>query len=183
MIKVDFCSTQYIKDVTSIEESVDDALIAPFIAITQDTVLQEALGSAYFNELQTQISNNTLTATNEALIRDYIQPVVAHFTFWNVIPHVQYSVTNKSVVTRTADNSDKSILDELKYFRNGVRDVAEYYLKRLNRELQINLTLYPTYASQSSLQNVKRNRRSFFGGIYLKKSGDDCTWGEDRPQK
>ena len=161
MTKVDFISTQYLKEVTSIEESVDDALLAPFIAITQDTVLQEALGSAYFNELQTQISTNTLTAVNEALIRDYIQPVIAHFTFWNVIPHIQYSVTNKSVVTRTDTASDKSVLEELKYFRNGVRDIGEYYLKRLNRELQINLVLYPTYAAQSSLQNVKRNRRSY----------------------
>jgi hypothetical protein len=183
MTKVDFISTQYLKDVTAIENAVDDAIIAPFITITQDTFLQECLGSDFFQELQTQIAANTLTATNEALIRDFIQPVVAHFTFWNLIPHLQYHASNASVISRNTDGNTKAELDELKYFRNGVRDTAEYYLKRLNRELQINLILYPTYAAATSLQNPQRNRRSYFNGIYLKGKGADCYLGEDRPRK
>jgi len=184
MTSVFFVSCDYIKEVTAIENAVDDALITPFITITQDTVLQEILGTTYFDELQTQVAAGSLTAVNEALIRNYIQPVVAHFTFWNIIPHLQYHSSNKSIITRTSDTSTTAELNELQYFRNGIRDTAEYYKKRLVRELTVNLTKYPTYATSTGLDNVPKRRRTYFNGIYISRPYDsDCNLGLDYPTK
>lgn len=181
MTKAALISTEYLKTNTSIEYSVDDALLAPIIDMSQMTHIQLALGSAFYDLLQDQIVNDNLTAVNEALIRDYIQPALAKWTEYDSVPLLAYSMTNKSLLVRTAENADRTSLEEVKWFRQSIRDNAEFLMKRLNNELQINMTLYPVWASQSSLQNVKRNSKSFFNGIYLKGGGTDCNWGLDKP--
>jgi hypothetical protein len=182
MTTVQLISCDYLKQNTSIENAVDDALLTPIIEMSQMTHIQTALGTTFYNEIQTQIADNTLTVVNEALVRDYIQPALSKWTEYESVPLLTFSMTNKSLLVRKDDNSDRSSLEELKYFRNSIRDNAEWLLKRLNRELTVNLTLYPTYATSNGLDNVPKKRRSFFNGVYISRPYDsDCTLGEDKP--
>ena len=163
-----FISTEYLKDNTAIQNNVDDELLKAYIIKAQDTEIQQTLGTNYYNHLRESIKNSSLTNDEETLLRTYIQPCLSEWAFYEVIPHLNYKATNKSIATNTSEFSSASTLEDIKYLRNSVRDMAEFYSKRLVRELSLNLNLYPLYASQSD-NNLNKSNRASFGGLYLSK--------------
>lgn len=164
---VQFVSTDYIRQNTVIENNVDDNKIVPFIFKVQATYLQQALGTSFFDHLQTAFIGSSLTAAETALIREYIQPMVVEYTLYEVLPFLNYKATNKAISTENSEFSTPSGLDEIKYLRNSVRDMAEFYLKRLNKYLCDNLTLFPVYAASTGTDNLAKSSKSYFSGIYI----------------
>lgn len=164
---VKFVSPNYIKEQTPLQENISDDIIVPYIVAAQDVYIQQALGSTFYQHLKDAIVANTLTADEDDLIRDYIAPVITQFTFYELIPHINYKMTNKAVSTQSSEFSSPSGLDEIKYLRQSVRDLAEFYLKRLNRHLcQFGMN-FPLYVAPGSNENLSKNRRSFFNGVYI----------------
>ena len=181
---VKFISVQYLKDNTAIQNNVDDDLIAPYILKSQDTHIQQILGTNYYDHLKTAISGSTLTASEEALLRTYVQPALSEWAFYEVLPHLNYKSTNKAVSQQSSEFGTPSILEDVKYLRNSVRDMAEFYSKRLTNELCQNLGNYPLYSSQGT-NNLQQKSSKYFGGLYLSRSGpsgikvyDDPAEGE-----
>jgi hypothetical protein len=169
---VKFISTEYLKQNTALQENVDDTLVTPYIIKAQDTHIQSILGTNYYNHLKDAVKTNTLTTRETTLLREFIQPAVSEWTFYEVIPHLNYKATNKAVSTQNSEYSNPSSLDEIKYLRNSVRDMAEFYTKRLERELSLNQQYYPLWANQN-LNNLPINRKTYFSGVYLKGRGSN----------
>lgn len=166
MAIVRFISTEYLKDNTAIQNNVDDELLKAYILKAQDTHIQQTLGSNYYNHIKDSITTSTLDSNEENLLRTYIQPCLSEWAFYEVIPHMNYKATNKAISTNTSEFSSASTLEDIKYLRNSVRDMGEFYTKRLVRELQLNLNLYPLFASQSN-NNLNKSTKAHFGGLYL----------------
>lgn len=171
---VKFVSPNYIKENTPMQQNIDDDIIVPYIVAAQDVYIQQALGSKFYQHLKDAIVANNLTADEDNLIRDYIAPVITQFTFYELIPHINYKMTNKAVSQQSSEFSTPSTLDEVKFLRQSVRDLAEFYLKRLNRYLCDYGQLFPLYIAPGSNENLTRNKKSYFTGVYIpRKSGRD----------
>jgi hypothetical protein len=177
---VKFISSTYFKANTTVDENVDDDIINPFIVKAQDVYIQQALGSAFYHRLKEGVANNNLNADEEDLLRDYIQPCLNEFTLYELIPHINYKFTNKSIAQKSSEYSQPSTLDEVKYLRQSVRDLGEFYLKRLQKYLcDFGSQKFPLYASPGSNENLPRKKKSFFGGVYLPKKEWYDGWDLD----
>jgi len=170
MSKVKFISTVFLKQNTTIENNVDDDKLTPFIYKVQDIYLHQILGSTFMTHLKDAIVNNTLTTDETFLIKNYIQNMIAEWTVYEVMPFLSNKLTNKAVSQESSEFSSPSSLDEIKFLRNSVRDMAEFYSQRLSKYLCDNITLFPTYQNPDSKENVSRNSRTYFNGIYIPKT-------------
>jgi hypothetical protein len=165
-----FCDVKYIKANTTIEQNVDDNKILPFILKVQDTHLQQALGTVFYNHLKNAVQNDTLTQLERDFITNYVQKVVSEYTFFEGFPFVAIKLTDKGVVEQNSDNSTNADLTKIKFMRSAILDMAQFYLKRLNKYLCDYGNLFSQYYT-SEVQNVNINSKSYFSGIYLRGSG------------
>jgi hypothetical protein len=186
--KVKFVDALYIKENSTIEFNVDDKKITPLIYKVQDLYLQQSLGTTFYKHLKNAVVNTELqtgtTLTNDEidLITDYIQPVVGEYALYELIPLINFNFTNKAVSQKSSEFSQPSNLDEVKYIRNNIKNMAEFYMKRLNKYLCDNPTLFPKYQNPDPKENVKKNGRSYFSGIHMpKKSGPSGIQSYDEP--
>ena len=114
--RADFISIAYLKENTALQDNIDDSILSPFITKAQDTHLQQVLGTTFYEHLQSQVIADTLTSVEKLLIELYIQPMLAEWALYEVLPHINYKLTNKSVSTNNSEWSSSSQLSELKYF-------------------------------------------------------------------
>lgn len=171
---VKFIDAAYLKQHTTIEQNVDDNKLTPFILKSQDTHLQEILGSSFMEHLYNAYLNNTMTNDERNLVIDYIQRMVAEWAFYEAYPHITFKPANKAVVKQNSDNSNPIELDELKYMRNVIRDLAEFYSERLRKYLNYNSELFPEYYNINAPENLPRINRSYFSGIYTGRGCNNC---------
>jgi len=165
---VKFIDTDYIKRFTTIEENVDDSKIVPFIYKAQDLHLQQAIGTTFYNHLKDGVINSTLTVDEEALIRNFIQPMVCEWTLYMVMPYLHNKTTNKAVVNQNSEWSTSVDNNTIKYLRQDIRDLAEMYTKNLLSELCQYPQKYPIYYN-GGIENVTPNNTSYFSGVFIPK--------------
>ena len=179
MGKVKFISIDYFKQNTVVEYNVDDDKIVPLIYKAQTVYLQQTLGTNLLNHLYDQVRNNTLTPLEEELIRDYIQNMLVEYTLYLLIPQINYNLTNKSVAQKSGDNETPSSLADIKYLRNEVLNMAQFYDERIVQFLKDYRTDFPLWRHRSD-NNVNPSKNTYFSGVYLGRRGcdDDCSWEE-----
>ena len=171
MNRVKFISVDYLRMNSTIEENVDDNKLIPFIYKSQDNYLQQVLGSTFFFHLSNAIINNALTTVEEDLIRVYIQPMVSEYTLYEAIPFLNYKLTNKAVSQENSEFSVSSELSNIKYMRNIILDMCEYYSERLVRQLCDYSELYPKYNNPDDNENVRANSNVYKNSVYIPKRG------------
>jgi hypothetical protein len=160
-----------VKELTTIEKNVDNAKIAPFIYKVQDTHLQMALGTTFYRHILDAFDNGTLTSDEQDLVDTYIRPMLIEWVYYEVYPHITFKPTNKSVATERSEYSDPVDLSSLKYMRDAIRNMAEYYTRRLNKHLCDYSSLFPLYLNPGPKQNVKSRSKSYFSGVYTGRGG------------
>ena len=171
--KVYFISTEYLRQNTPIEDNVDDSKILPFITQAEDTYLQEVIGETGYNALKDAIVNNTLTSDEQTFIKNYVQPMVAQFSFYLVFPFLNYKATNKSIAKESSEYSQASELDEIKFLRSSILDMAEFYKRRMVKWLLDWPGTFWWYDNPNSRDNLPKSAQSYFTGIYM-------PWGGSR---
>jgi len=181
MTNVKFISCEYVKDNTIIEMNVDDAKINPTIFKVQRVYLQQILGSYFYDHLSEAVANSTLTTAEENLIRNYIQNMLAEYVVYELFPFLNYKSTNKAVSKESSEYSQPADLDEIKYLRSNVKDMAEFFSRRLAKYLCDHQEDFPEYQSPEVPENLPKNNRSYFNGIYMPRKGPEGIEKWDEP--
>jgi len=163
---VQFISTEYLRAAVPIEQNVDDDKLIPFIVQAQDTYLQQNIGETGYDALKTGVANNTLTNDEISLMRNFIQPLVAQYTFYLALPFIAYKSTNKSVSKESSEYSTPIDLEEMRFLRNNVKDVAEFYSRRLVKYLLDYPSMFSWYANPNSKDNLYKTTQAYFSGVY-----------------
>jgi len=170
-------SVDYLRDNTSVNGNVDNEILEPFILTAQTVHLEQILGTALFNDIVTNIQADTVAGGNKTLLDDYIQPCLIQWSVYEALPFLNYKFTNKSVATKSSDNSDPVELNELQYLRGTVRDIAEYLSQRITDYLKANPDTFPLYLNPgNTCDTIRPNSSSYFNGIFLHDT-DDCNEG------
>ena len=165
-----FVTPQYILDRTPMDKNIDLDKLVPFIILAQDIHIQTILGSNFYDHLKNGVSGNTLNNDETNLIRNYIQPAIAFWTFYESYISLNYKATNKSIAKEKSEYSEPLSLDELKYSRSAIRTNAEYYSKRLQKFMIDYNFLFPLYNQQNSRDNVLKQKDNYFNGIFMPQS-------------
>jgi len=168
MSRVKFISTTFLKEHSTLSRNIDDDILIPYIYRAQDINLQQILGTTFYNRLEQGVVNNDLNSDEEDLLRNYIQQLLVEWTTYYAIPNINMKFTNKSVTQDSSEFGTPSSLDDIKYLRQNVRDMAEFYSKRLTTYMcDFGNQKFPQYANPDSNENLSKSGRAYFNGIYI----------------
>lgn len=175
-------STYRLKKNTPIQQNVDDDLLNPYIYKTQETHIQQILGTNLYNRIMNDVVSNNVTGPYLTLLNDYITPCLIEYTFYEVMPFISLKITNKTIGRGNAEYLAEGDLSDLKYLRQTVRDLAEFYGTRIIGYLRQNSNSFPEYTTNSGLDKIVPNSQTYFNGVYLGGGrSQDCRWGLDLP--
>jgi hypothetical protein len=161
---------QYLKDNSPIDDNVDSKTIATAMRTAQDIYIRDLIGSGIYDEILTQINAGTLAADTEntTLVNYYIAPCLVHYIITEATIPMTFKFMNKSISTRSSDNTQPVDIDMMTKIINEYKDKAEYYANRLTDYLRANSTDYPLYLNPGSDQTTIHPRSGqFFGGIFF----------------
>ncbi len=172
-----FIDTTYVIKTNTIDESVDSKFIEPSIEIAQELYIKELLGTALYDQLETQIEGSTVTPANETLLRDYIAPCLSKYVYYLALPKLMYKVENISVVKRKTDTADAIDFKELNFIRQIAKYEAEFFCTKLSRFFCANSSTYPLYNSPGNTSDTVHPKRddSYTTSIYL---GKNSSWSK-----
>jgi len=166
-----FISTTYLRENTPIEDNIDDDKILPYIVQAQQTILQEGIGETGMNALNTAVQNNSLTPDEQAFMRNYVQPLIAQYSFYLMSPFLNWKSTNKAISKESSEFSTPADLDEIKYLRSSILDMAEFYKRRMVKYLLDHPAMFMWYSNPDALDNLPKTAQSYFTGIYMPYGG------------
>jgi hypothetical protein len=138
-------SPAFVKENTVLNYNVDDGYLKPLIDSTQNTFVRPILGSALFDEIQTQIQAGTVTALNETLIKEYLRDALKWEVCHKYTRIGTYKLNNKGAGTHSGDNFSALSQQELVTAKSIFKDSADFYRRKLKLYLKANATDYPLY--------------------------------------
>jgi hypothetical protein len=120
----------------------DDTYIGkfvPYIILTQKMYIKPFLGSALYNELQTQIKAAQVVPTpdpypiseaNQALL-EMIAPPLSFYAVYQGLPFHWAAIVNKGVTLRNSENSDAVGINDIAQLRRWIKDDAQELMNQL----------------------------------------------------
>jgi hypothetical protein len=94
------------------------------------------------------------------------------------LPHLAIKIRNLGVARPTATDAQVSTIDEMKYVREEMKNLGEFWNTRVVNFLCENSTLFPLY--QAASDDMYPNTRQYDSDIYLEETFRDLTLEEIR---
>ncbi len=163
---------QYFKDNSVVENNVADDVIEVIINKAQKVRIEPILGTDLYNKILNDISGSTLSGNYVTLVDEYIIPALIEWVQYDGTAYFNYKFTNKSVLTKNSEQSAAVGLDEIKYLRDGMRDMSEYLSQRITNYIKTNPSYFPEYYTNSTIDDIKPKSTVYFSGLYLGRTGN-----------
>lgn len=167
---------RYLKDNSIINDNVDAKILSPIVLLVQDKYLHPILGSDLFDEISTQIKAGSVDVENQALLDDYILPMMLWYCLSESTPAFKYRYMNKGVMVKNSDNSSAADLSEIKFLMDKWEVNAKMYAERITRFLEANVVTYPLYCANPDCDDIKPVKTNYRTSIYL---GDSSLTDEE----
>ena len=121
---------EYLKSKSVINDNADFQILKPIIQAVQDLFIEPILGTKLYKQIDTQITNNTLTAANQTLLNDYILKCMLWYVMAESSKVFKFRYTNKGIVVKTGENSEAISTDDLKFIVDDWKNYAEVYAEK-----------------------------------------------------
>jgi hypothetical protein len=163
-MKALFITLQELKRKSIIDGNVDTDKLIQFVEVAQDTHIQNYLGTRFYNALQTQVINSTLTSANETLLNTYIKPMLIWYTQATYLPYAAYQISNGGIYKHNSENATSVSESEITKLTRHATETADFYAKRFMDYMDDNLDLYPDYIGSQD------------GGMYPERDVNFTGW-------
>ena len=140
-----FIDEVYLNKRVPVSGNVDGLLIRTAIESAQDTLLENILGTDFYNHLQNAVINNTVNTDERTLLESFVQPALAWTAAEKLVTPLSLQVRNKGVMINSSDNSQPASKGDREELRASFRSYAAYYVESLQRYLCEFYTLFPKY--------------------------------------
>jgi len=160
-----FIDDQYLKDYTPIGQNIDPLQIYPFVEDAQEIYIQDLLGTPLYMDLTYKLYVGTTYSTSERALVDLCSKALAYWTVYMSLPHLAIKIRNIGVARPTSENTQPSTMEELKYIREEVKNMAEFWAERIVKYLCENKTTYPLYGAASD--DIYPSSGQYDSDIYL----------------
>lgn len=127
-------SEKLLKENGNLSRNVGVDRILPYLLLAQEYYFEPVLGTPLMTELKIQISTDTLTEENKALILK-IAPALALYTDYLAVRSMAYQVNEKGVTKSSSENSEPVNEKELSYLIHQYRENADMSMELLLRYL------------------------------------------------
>jgi hypothetical protein len=169
MAVVYFININSVKELSLIDENVDNKLLLPTLLKVQDIELQRILGTPLFNDFKTKITADSTLATYPtylALMQDYIKPVLVYYVCMHSLFAIRYRLMNKGVLVKNSENSSAADSVEVRVMKDEFRITAESYAELLTKYLKENIATFPLY-DEFSQTGMNASETNYTTGIDL----------------
>ncbi len=151
---------------TIISGSVDTDKFIQFIRISQEMHLQNYMGTALYDQISDAITNETVTADQTALLNDYIQPMLIHFSMVDYLPFSSVELRNGGLFKHTAENATSPTTNEVEFLVQKHRNFAEFYTRRFIDYMAFNAaSKFPKYWENQNNQMYPDMSATFTGWV------------------
>jgi hypothetical protein len=151
---------------TSLNGITDTDKFIQYVKIAQDIHLQNILGTKLLRAIQDKITNSTLTGDYLALVKDYIKPILIHYSMVEYLPFAPYTISNKGVYKHSSETSETVSKDEVDKMVWKERQTAQNYTERFLDYICNNTSKFPEY-NENTNSDVYPSGKNYFGGWHL----------------
>lgn len=160
-------SQSKLKAFSEINANTDVELLLPGIQIAQD-YLQQTIGTKFYKHLLSAVSGGTLNSDETLLLEDYIQPILIHRGYYEVLPSIWVRTMNKGLIKGDTEQGSSVDSGTLNYLRNIQRNRFEWYEQRMLDYLNNHEELYPQYNNYTSKDGLPPNKdKPYFSGVVI----------------
>jgi hypothetical protein len=161
-------SEERLKSFTGLDENVRVETITPYILNAQDIYIQNILGSLFYNRLKDGVRLDNLNNEEFNLLQDYISKALMFYSLYLLLPHIKYKIAQKGILNGASEETTPTNLEELKYLRQSTLDTAEFYQKRLLKELKDFPNRFPQYQVYGTIGMNPDKTSPYFSGLVTK---------------
>jgi len=162
-----FVNPDYIKRITNINGSLEDAYLVPSIILAQDKYLQLYLGTDLLNKLKSDVSGGTLAGDYATLMDSYVRKACLWWTMVELIPSLYVKMDNGSLVIRTSEDTTSISQADLHREVERARQNAQFYTFRLYDYLCNNSSLFPEYTSNTGADMLPQPADYYQSGMSI----------------
>ena len=171
MAKALFITTEDIKRYSVLSGNVDPDKFIYMVEISQDTEVQNYLGTKLLEKLQDLILAGTIglpaNAAYKTLLETYVKPMTIYWALVCYMPFAAYTVANGGVYKHTSESSETVSKDEVDYLVEKYRDIAQFYTNNFIDFMVYNQATYPEYNSNTNDDIYPDTANADFGGWVL----------------
>jgi len=176
-----FIDDQYLKTYTPLGKSIDVDQIYPFVQEAQDIYIQDLLGTPLYNFLEYQLFIGTTFSTpyftsQEVDLINMCSKALAYWTIYLALPHLAIQIRNIGVARATSENTTVSTVQELKYIREEMQNLGEFYNQRVVNYLCEYSEFFPLYNAAS--KDMYPTNYQYDSDIYIEDRYKDLTMDE-----
>ena len=148
-------SEELLKLYSPISRNVDVDKVYPFLHLAQEFYLEDILGIALLEELQSQVESGEITEENKALLLK-VAPVLANYACYLAMRSLTYSVTEKGITLEKSENSQTISEKELGEYILSIKNLCEMHKEVLIKYLCRCALTYPLWRPQSDECNCEK---------------------------
>ena len=150
---------------TSVNGNVDTDKFIQYIKIAQDIHIQNYLGTELLNKIKADIIASTLTGDYQSLVETYVKPMLIHWAMVEYLPFAAYTIANKGVYKHSSENAENVAKDEVDFFLEKERKIAQHYTQRFIDYMSFNQQLFPEYNDNSNGDMYPDTNNNFIGWV------------------
>lgn len=151
---------------TIINGSVDTDRFIQIIKISQFQHLQIYCGTALYDQLSDAILNNNVSADQTALLNDYLQPMLIHYSMVDYLPFASFEIKNGGLFKHTSENGQVATKEEIDFLTQKHRSYAEFYTRRFIDYMSFNASeKFPKYYENRDEDMYPSKSAAFVGWV------------------
>lgn len=176
-----FIDDQYLKDNSPLGKSIDVDDIYSFVSNAQDVYIQDILGTPLYEDMITKTSNyiagsGATFSTYEWNLLDLCSKSLTYWTVYMALPFIHTKIRNAGVISQSSENTQNADLSGLKYLREEMKNLGEFWATRAVNYICANSTEFPLYNAASD--DIYPQSVQFDSDIYIEDRYKDLTYDE-----
>lgn len=173
-----FIDDEYLKQYSPLGRSIDVDELYSFVLNAQNVYTQDVLGTPLYNDLVNKIETGVTFSTVEWQLVDLCSRALVYWTVYMALPHIMLKMRNAGVVKNQSENTQNADLNELKYLREEMKNLGEFYNTRVVNFLCDKSTQFPLYNAVS--KDMYPSIKQYDSDMYIEDGLSDLTFEELR---
>lgn len=171
-----FIDDVYLTDYTPLGKSIDIQEIYPFVEESQNVYIQDVLGTPLYIDLEWKLYTGVTYSNIERQLVDMCSKALAYWTIYMAIPHLTFKIRNLGVARATSTDTQTSNMEEMRFLREEIKNLAEFWNTRIVNFLCENSTYFPLYNAASD--DMYPSTFQYDSDIYIEDRYKDLTYEE-----
>lgn len=165
---------EYLKERSVIDDNVDFKKLVPIMEFVQDLSVKPLLGTKLYNLILTQsVEPGALSDDNKILMDDYVLKAMLLYIMAESPMVFKFRYQNKGIMVKSSENSQPADTADIYKLSDYWKNKAEQYGQAMQDFIRANPDKYPTFFTNSGINEKQPLQDAFDVDIYLPEFNKD----------